>query len=180
MVSSGTSLAKNHESYSRTNIQISGLYVTMQTEEDRRRQTPKTLLLLFSGIKNIKIYLVKQQQQKEPQKSLRIFYKNIFRSIDPTLLCYECYELFCVFGAFYVSGMWDADVTKSLHKHKQKKNVRFWHSCIYLVLMSRPYVLVHKCSCLCLCVSVSEDHAMRAYTYTCIASEDKVLYTETV
>lgn len=61
----------------------------MQTEEDRRRQTPKTLVLLFSGIKKCfyrkeqqrlkEIYLVKQQQQKEPQKSLKkdILHKHL-------------------------------------------------------------------------------------------------------
>ena len=58
----------------------------MQTEEDRRKQTPKTLVSLFSGIKKCsycneqqilkEIYFVKQQQQKEPQKSLK---KDILR-----------------------------------------------------------------------------------------------------
>ena len=89
-----------------------------------------------------------------------------------------------MFGAFYVSGTWDAEVTKSLHKHKQKKNARFLHSCIYLELMSRSYVLVHKLLMLMpmfMCVNIiSEDNAMCAYTYTCIASEEKALYTETV
>lgn len=52
-----------------------------KTEEDGRKQTPKTLVSLFSGIKKCfyrkeqqrlkEIYFVKQQQQKEPQKSLK-------------------------------------------------------------------------------------------------------------
>ena len=50
--------------------------------------------------------------------------------------------------------------------------------------MSRSYVLVHKLLMLMpmfMCVNIiSEDNAMCAYTYTCIASEEKALYTETV
>ena len=45
----------------------------------------------------------------------RIFYKNIFRSIDLCVLRDASVELFCVFGDFYASGTQDAEVRKSLN-----------------------------------------------------------------
>ena len=45
----------------------------------------------------------------------RIFLqKHVFRSIDLCMVRDMCRELFCVFGDFYVSGTWVAEVTKSL------------------------------------------------------------------
>ena len=47
----------------------------------------------------------------------RIFYKNVFRSIDLYVLQDSCNELLWVFGDFYASGVQDAEVTKSLYTY---------------------------------------------------------------
>ena len=43
----------------------------------------------------------------------------IDQSIDLCILWDACHELFCIFGDFYVSGMQDAEVTKSLVAFEQ-------------------------------------------------------------
>ena len=67
------------------------------------------------------IRIVKQQPQQQPQN--RIFYKNIFRSIDFCVLRDARHELFCVFGDFYASGTQDAEVTKSLDTLQIRKQM---------------------------------------------------------
>ena len=47
----------------------------------------------------------------------RMFYKNILRSIDLCVLQDSCNELLWVFGDFYVSGVQDAEITKSLYTY---------------------------------------------------------------
>ena len=47
----------------------------------------------------------------------RMFYKNILRSIDLCVLQDSCNELLWVFGDFYMSGVQDAEITKSLYTY---------------------------------------------------------------
>ena len=47
----------------------------------------------------------------------RMFYKNILRSINLCVLQDSCNELLWVFGDFYVSGVQDAEITKSLYTY---------------------------------------------------------------
>ena len=60
---------------------------------------------------------VKQQPQEQPQKSHKhILQKHlqIDQSIFVSYGMHAYNKLFCIFGDFYVSGMQDAEVTKSL------------------------------------------------------------------
>ena len=64
-----------------------------------------------------KIYTLLNNNHKNSHRnhSNRIFYKNIFRSIDDLCVPQEaCHELFRVFGTFYASRTQDTGITKSL------------------------------------------------------------------
>ena len=61
------------------------------------------------------VWLNNRHKKSQRNHMNRIFYKNILRSIDLSILAsYEmqCHELLCVFGDCYASGTQDAEVTK--------------------------------------------------------------------
>ena len=51
----------------------------------------------------------------------RIFYKNIFKSLDLCVLTDTSSELFCIFGDFYAWGMQDSEVIKQNHWNTPEK-----------------------------------------------------------
>ena len=112
MMSPETDLVKNHESQpplKQNKESYLGLYVTRRTIW---RQMPK-LLLQFTEIKIQSKYTSLNNSHRNHTK--RIFYKKTSnRSIVLCILMDACHESFCFFGDFYASGMWDAEVTKSL------------------------------------------------------------------
>ena len=65
-----------------------------------------------------KICLIKQQPQKQPQKSHKQDtlqkHLQIDQSIDLCVLQDACHKLLCIFGDCHAPGMPDAEVTKSV------------------------------------------------------------------
>ena len=108
-------LWRNFESHSRTTEsqvltwKCLGLYVTRQKKR-------------YSFVKHNKdqkkyLSLNNSHMNSHRNHTDRIFYKNVFRSIDLCVLQDSCNELLWVFGDFYASGVQDAEVTKSLYTY---------------------------------------------------------------
>ena len=144
MVSSGTNLEKSRKNKISLNWIFSGLYVTMQII-NLKTDSQNSCITIFWNTKTPfyrkpqqrlkEIYLVKHQPQEEPQKShkkdvqkhFQIHWSNFAAQRIHAMNYFASLALFM----YHWSGMQDAEERKSLHKRKQKKNARFWHSCVY-------------------------------------------------